>query len=167
MKTKYNFILIVLCFVMVDFTFGQTNRLVHFQGQLKTSDGQPFEGEVTLTFNFYKTLRSTTPFWSETHENVPVKNGEYEVLLGSQNPLRLSYKKYFLEVKAEGLDTGFVRTPISGPGYNWRLSYLFAAYTIVWMAIFLYLLSITRRQKRIINELEILTTASNKEPVEK
>ncbi len=136
--------------------FAQVPRLVHYQGVLKQSDGQPFDGQVDLHFNLYDRPRARVPIWSETHRNVTVTDGRYEVLLGSENPLALSFYEYVLEVRPEGFEGGARRVTIVGSGYTFRLWFLFAAYTVVWLAIFLYLLSISRRQRKIIAELEAL-----------
>lgn len=153
--TTLNTILAMIT-ILYTHSFAQGTRLIHYQGVLKSSDRIPFSGTTNLQFNLYKTPVSEQPIWSEVHKNVEVSDGNYEVLLGSQNPLRLSFYKYYLEVKAQDFETPTHRIAIAGPGYNWRLSFLFAAYTIVWVAIFVYLMSIARRQKKIIDELEIL-----------
>lgn len=143
----------------------QPERLVHYEGILNTEDGEPFTGSLDLVFKIYNTPRSETPLWTETHQNVQVTDGFYEVLLGSKNPLKLSFYEYYLEVGAEGMANPG-RTMIVGSGYNFRLWFLFAAYSIVWIAIFLFMLSISRRQKRIIAELEIIAQVQNREEQE-
>lgn len=137
-------------------TYAQGHHLIHYQGILKNNDGTPFNGNINLYFRLYTRPKSDQPIWSEVHKNIEISDGNYEVLLGSQNPIKLSFYKYYFEVKAEGLDTISPRIAIAGPGFNWRLSFLFAAYTIVWIAIFVYILSISHRQKKIIKELETL-----------
>ncbi|MFQ5825005.1 MAG: CcmD family protein [bacterium] len=153
--TPLNTILVIITILCTN-TFAQGTRLIHYQGVLKNSDGIPFSGTTNLQFNLYKTPVSEQPIWTEVHKNIEVSDGSYEVLLGSQKPLRLSFYNYYLEVKTPDFETPTHRIAIAGPGYNWRLSFLFAAYTIIWVAIFVYLLSISRRQKKIINELEML-----------
>jgi len=134
----------------------QVPRLVHYQGELKTADGSLFSGTTDITFHIYDRPVSDTPIWSEKHQNVKVEEGSYSVLLGSKNPLQLSYYEYYLETDAAGVDSKSDRKMIVGSGYNYRLWFLFAAYTIVWLALFLYVLSIARRQKKIISEMQSL-----------
>jgi CcmD family protein len=141
---------------MNEFSYAQSNRLIHYQGTLKNTDGTPFNGNTTLYFDLYTSPNSKRPIWSEEHKNVEISDGNYEVLLGGQTPIKIAYYKYYLEVKADGVDTDTPRIAITGPGFNWRLSFLFAAYTVVWVAIFVYLISVSRRQKKIISELETL-----------
>ena len=44
------------------------------------------------------------------------------------------------------------------------MSYLFAAFSIVWIVIFLYVLSISRRQRELAREVEMLSQMAQKEP---
>lgn len=151
---------IIFCVVVIQWNgvgFSQTARLVHYQGSLMQEDGTSFNGTSDLTFNLYSRIDSEEPIWSEEHKNVQVTDGSYDVLLGSRNPLKLSFYEYYLEVQAAGVNTESPRKMIVGSGYNYRLWFLFAAYTIVWVALFAYVISIARRQKRIIADLEMLS----------
>jgi len=44
------------------------------------------------------------------------------------------------------------------------MSYLFTAFSIVWIVIFLYVLSISRRQRELAREVETLRQMTQKEP---
>ena len=44
------------------------------------------------------------------------------------------------------------------------MSYLFAAFSIVWIVIFLYVLSVSRRQRELAREVERLRQMTHKEP---
>ncbi len=134
----------------------QVSRLVHYQGTISNDDGTAFNGTTDLQFSIFSSLKSETPLWSEVHQGVEISDGNYEVFLGSQKPLNLSYYEYFLEVKAVNVNSGNSRTMIVGSGYNFRLKFLFAAYTVVWVLISVYLYSISRRQQKLISELEAL-----------
>ncbi|MFQ5651878.1 MAG: CcmD family protein [bacterium] len=152
----------IICFSMSSLCgslFAQPARLVHYQGVLLDQDGNRFTGTTDLHFSIYDTFRSEKQMWSETHTNVTIQDGVYDVLLGSENPLKLSFIEYYLTVKAEGFESES-RTMIVGSGYTDRLWFLFSAYTIVWLAIFLYVLSIARRQRKIITDLELLSEAN-------
>lgn len=160
MKKYFLIAMVFMSFIWVQKSPAQVARLVHYQGAYQNSDGSPFNGNLNLKFSIYKSMRSEKAIWSETHINVEITDGKYEVLLGSVNPLKLSFYKYYLEVKPEGEETAAERVTIVGSGYNYRLNFLMAAYTIVWLAIFLYLLSISRRQKRIIADLETVAAVT-------
>ncbi|MCH7755488.1 CcmD family protein [candidate division KSB1 bacterium] len=147
----------ITIFLIIPFASqAQVPRLVHYQGTLNNSDDTSFTGTTDLKFTVFSSPKSEKPLWSEVHKNVEISDGSYEVFLGSQNPLNLSYYEYFLEVKAENVNSNSARTMIVGSGYNFRLKFLFAAYTVVWVAISVYLVSISRRQKKLIADLETL-----------
>lgn len=156
---KSSLILLAILMNMPVAMQAQVPRLVHYQGELNNEDGTPFEGLTDLHFSIFTSISGDKPIWSEIHKNVSIANGSYEVLLGSQNPLDLSFHEYFLDIKVAGSNSSDRRVKIVGSGYNFRLSFLFAAYTIVWVAIFGYLLSISRRQKKLIAELSVLSEA--------
>ena len=147
----------ITIFLIIPFASqAQVPRLVHYQGTLNNSDDTSFTGTTDLKFTVCSPRKSEKPLWSEVHKNVEISDGSYEVFLGSQNPLNLSYYEYFLEVKAENVNSNSARTMIVGSGYNFRLKFLFAAYTVVWVAISVYLVSISRRQKKLLFDLETL-----------
>ena len=156
---KKSIMFLVCLLLLAGSVSAQTARLVHYQGSLTGSAGAPFNGTTDLTIAIYNTPRSEDAVWTETHTAVQVTDGEYSLMLGGINPLKLSFYEYFVEVRASAGQPPEGRTMIVGSGYNYRLGFLFAAYTIVWLAIFFYVVSISRRQKKIISDLEILAEA--------
>lgn len=156
MKYKHRFVLTFLVLGLSFATaFSQPARLMQYDGTLNTADGTPFDGVTDINFSIYRTPMADVALWSESHDSVRVQNGDYSILLGSKTPLKLSFFEYYLEVEsAVGTQP---RIQITGPGYSFRISFLAMAYAIVWIAIFVYLMSITRRQKRVIAELQALT----------
>jgi CcmD family protein len=161
MKIRLAFLIFAISVAAGSAANAQVPRLVHYQGMMKNEDGTPFSGAADLVFSIYQRPMAETPLWSETHRNVAISDGKYEVLLGGEIPLNLSFYEYFLEVKSED---GALKTPrvaIAGSGFNYRINFLFAAYTIVWLALFIYLVSISRRQKRVIEELQAITSAKS------
>ena len=154
---KKNILFVITLLLIIPFSIeAQVPRLVHYQGTLNNRDDAAFTGTTDLEFSIFSSPKSEKPLWAEVHKNVKISDGNYEVFLGSQNPLNLSYYEYFLEVKAENVNSNNSRTMIVGSGYNFRLKFLFAAYTVVWVAISIYLFSISRRQKKLIADLETL-----------
>jgi hypothetical protein len=58
---------------------------VNYQGRLADAGGAPINGQVTLQFALYATDVDPNPLWGpETHPNVPVSDGLFSVILGSQ-----------------------------------------------------------------------------------
>ncbi len=161
MKLRLAFWIFTMCVALSSVVSAQVPRLVHYQGMLKNANAAPFTGVVDLVFSIYQRPQADTPLWSEIHRNVEISDGKYEVLLGGESPLNLSFYEYFLEVKSEDGSVKSPRIAIAGSGFNYRINFLFAAYTIVWVALFIYLLSISRRQKRVIAELQAMTAAQS------
>ena len=160
MKYKSHLILAFLTIALSGTTvFAQPARLMHYDGLLQSEDGTFFNGVTNISFSIFRTPRADAALWSESHDSVRVQDGAYSILLGSKAPLKLSFYEYYLEVEsAEGKQP---RVQITGPGYSFRVSSLAVAYAIVWIAIFAYLMSITRRQKKVIAELQSLAGSRN------
>jgi CcmD family protein len=156
MKTSMLILLLCLTLLPAASLQAQVARLVHYQGILQDSSGSRFDGVTDLIFSIYTSPKASSPGWTESHKNVAVRDGSYEVLLGSVNPLKLSFYEYYLEVRSSAGPGTQGRKVIVGSGYNFRMWFLFSAYSIIWLAIFAYLLSITRRQKEIITDLQLL-----------
>lgn len=61
------------------------------------------------------------------------------------------------------LDWGILQTP-PAPSPNKNLWFLFAAYFIVWLLIVGYLFSLSRRQKKLVQEIETLKQMQQEKP---
>jgi len=73
--------------------------VISYQGHLTDDQDQPIDGLVKLDFSIYPTIGDAV--WSETHIDVPVTNGLFNVLLGANTPLSASHfsdPERFLEV---------------------------------------------------------------------
>lgn len=64
----------------------QVPRTISYQGRLSDASGLPISGTRNITFSLYTTATGGSPIWTETHNNVPISNGLYNVMLGSVNP---------------------------------------------------------------------------------
>jgi len=65
--------------------------MMNYQGILKDSGGTPLTGQHDLTFTIYRydQVAGYQSIWTETHTNVQVTNGLFNVALGTQgSPLR-------------------------------------------------------------------------------
>lgn len=70
-------------------------QFMNFQGRLTSSDATPITTQVDLQFKIYEVGGGYTG-WSETWSAVkPDKNGVFNVLLGTINPLNLDFKKNY------------------------------------------------------------------------
>lgn len=154
---------LVVVIILPVLSRAQVARLVHYQGVLGDSDGNAVTDSVDLQFSIYHKITDTKPVWTETHKDVYVsEDGSYDVLLGSENPLKLSWYEYYLGVKKAGDEKEYGRKMIVGSGYNYRMSFLVAAYTIVWVVLFAYMFMISKKQKRIIAELQQVSALQDK-----
>jgi len=156
-KPQHAVLTLLVLLLSISAGYSQTARYYHFEGALSKKDNAPFSGTVDLEFKIYKTPRAEQAEWRETHRAVAVENGKFSVMLGSHTPLKLSFYEYYLDFTVSPED---VVTPprrmIVGSGYNYRLWFLFAAYTIVWLAIFCYVLILGKKQRKISTELNAL-----------
>ncbi len=58
--------------------------LMNYQGVLTDLDGTPLNGNYELTFEIFSDPSpATDPLWAETHQNVDVVNGLFNVILGT------------------------------------------------------------------------------------
>ena len=91
----------LLFLALAAITAWATPNLVSYQGKLE-EDGEPFSGEVSMTFSLYESENAGTPFWNET-QNVTVVDGIFNVLLGSVNELpSLPLDECWLGVTVDG-----------------------------------------------------------------
>ena len=82
-----------------------TPGLINFQGLLLDSGGQPVNGDVDLVFTLYSALTTGSPLWSESHDDVAVQDGVYDVALGSTTPITpavLETGSVYLEIAVDG-----------------------------------------------------------------
>jgi hypothetical protein len=68
----------------------QIPRLISYQGYLTDANGSPITGTRTLTFALYTAPSGpASPVWLETHQNVAITNGTFEIYLGINTTLSL------------------------------------------------------------------------------
>ncbi len=61
------------------------SRTLSYQAILRDDGGQLVDGEYDLTFTIYERPHSVyVVIWEETHADVEVENGVFDVILGSQ-----------------------------------------------------------------------------------
>ena len=58
-----------------------------YQGTLRLANGALPTGPFTITLNIYNTVTGGTPLHSETFANVPVRNGNFSVVVGDATPI--------------------------------------------------------------------------------
>src|ERR1035437_9410099 len=79
-------------------------EMINFQGKLTDSAGKAITSAVPMVFNLYTTAISPTVVWHETQNVTPDALGIYSVLLGTVNPLNISFANAYWLGVAVGAD---------------------------------------------------------------
>ena len=114
----------ILFFVLGTITFclAEIPQLIHYQGWLNDSDGQPLNETVSILFKIYDSEAGDTELWTETH-SVTVNDGLFSILLGSVTPIPHSLfneDERYLALKI-GEDSEMTpRTRLVSVGYSFR-----------------------------------------------
>ncbi len=101
MKLSTTVILILVgILVMCTFLYAQVPQKISYQGLLSTSSGVPFQdGKYVIRFDIYNLPDGGTLRFSETHDSVIVKDGTFNVILGSISMLNISFNEpLFVEI---------------------------------------------------------------------
>jgi len=94
---------------------------IAYQGRLTDTSGVPREGSFAITFRIYDAEAAGTMLWEETHPNVTVSGGIFDILLGSITPLDLSFDaQYYLAIQVGGDPEMIPRQIIASSGYAYR-----------------------------------------------
>ena len=104
-----NLIVITLLLLITQLPQAQIPQTMSFQGVLTDANGQKVaDNDYTLTFKLYDVETGGTVLWQET-QTVPVSEGIFNVILGSNTPLNLTFhKQYWLGVT---IDSGSELAP--------------------------------------------------------
>ncbi len=105
---RATFLWSLLAILLQGMIWGQIPETISYQGVLRDDTGNAVaEGDYELHFNLYDGEAGGSPLWSETFSSVNVTGGVFHVILGSINPLSLSFdRQYWLGVTVGG-DTEF------------------------------------------------------------
>ncbi len=97
-------------------------HLINYQGMLTDNSGSPLTDTVDITFIIYDDPGPTggNIKWDETQYDVPVINGLFNVILGSENPINLDFSQdYWLDITVEGEHMP-ARLRFTSVGYAYR-----------------------------------------------
>ncbi len=76
---------------------------INYQGHVTDDQGTPLTGSYQFIFRIFDLETGGLPLWMESHENVAVRSGLFNVILGAIFPLNLDFDEtYWLEIKFEG-----------------------------------------------------------------
>lgn len=95
--------LILCALLLAPAASGEVPSLVSLSGRLTDTSGSPVAGPVSLAFALYNHSTEGALLWSETHGSVGLSNGVFSVLLGSVEPLNLSFNEsYWVAITVNG-----------------------------------------------------------------
>lgn len=77
----------LIVFLFINTLQAQIPHLLNYQGKLTNSEGAAISGTFRMVFSIYSDSAGATSIWDET-QNITVKNGIFNVLLGSVEPLK-------------------------------------------------------------------------------
>ncbi|MDP2922006.1 MAG: hypothetical protein Q8O12_06565 [Candidatus Omnitrophota bacterium] len=92
----------ILCLTAL--VYAAVPRVINYQGRLTDKDDNPLAGNFLVTFRFYDAEKEGQPLWEESHI-LSVKNGMFNVLMGSVKPLEMDFNKDLwlgMEVATDG-----------------------------------------------------------------
>lgn len=92
----------ILC--LTAFVYAAIPRVINYQGRLTDKDDNPLTGNFLVTFRFYDTEKEGQSIWEEGHI-LNIKNGMFNVLMGSVKPLEIDFNKDLwlgMEVASDG-----------------------------------------------------------------
>ena len=98
--------------------------IIHYQAKLINKDGSLLTENHTFQFEIYENQYGGNALWTEIY-SIEVEDGYINVLLGSMNPINLSFKRYrsaWLEITIDNNDY-YPRTKLTSVPYSYYSSY--------------------------------------------
>lgn len=84
-------------------TNAEVPNLIQYQGKLTTTDGVGYNGDYDFVFRLFEVESGGIARWGEFHYDVPVTNGLFSVMLGSNSPINIPFdREYWLEIQVAG-----------------------------------------------------------------
>ncbi|MCX6832433.1 MAG: hypothetical protein NT028_09950 [candidate division Zixibacteria bacterium] len=103
-------------------TLGAVPQSISYQGQLSSAGGGPVNDTVDLVFSICPDSLCDRPLWTESHSSVIVKDGLFDVLLGSITPIPPSVflgSVRWLSISKDGVAASRALRMVSAP-YAYR-----------------------------------------------
>ncbi len=100
---KAGILLILAILWGTNFASAEIPHQINYQGHLSDETGEWLNGFFDFVFAVYNASEEGDLLWSESHEEIAVEEGLFNVILGTQAPLDLAFDApYWLQVEAEG-----------------------------------------------------------------
>ncbi len=103
-KFRITLFIIIGILCLTALTYAAIPRIINYQGRLTDKDDNPLTGNFLVTFRFYDVEKEGQPVWEEGHI-LNIKNGMFNVLMGSMKPLEIDFNKDLwlsMEVASDG-----------------------------------------------------------------
>lgn len=117
-------LLILLLVPLGQSAMADVPQLISFQGVLTDDMGKVFDTTLPVTFTIYYDEIGDLSLWSETHPEIVVRNGLFDVLLGSVEPLADSVfndTSLWLGIQAGTEAEMFQRTSFTSVPFSYRV----------------------------------------------
>jgi hypothetical protein len=107
---------------------------MNYQGYVTDKSGVAYNGNQHMSFRIYTVPTGGTEIWSETQNQVVVKNGTFNTVIGQSKPLTLPYRgSYFLELRVfNGTTWDTMPNRIS---FNNAAGYSFVPYRVIYPSV--------------------------------
>lgn len=130
MKRLFFFMLCMLCLSSLSLFSQNISSTMSYQGKLSTINGSPLNATVSVQFSIYSQSAGGAALWNETHPQVTVIEGIFNVLLGSATPFPeglFGNPSLFLGIRVAADGEMTPRSPISSVPFaqassSWKLS---------------------------------------------
>jgi hypothetical protein len=103
-KFRITFFIVIGILCLTAIAYAAIPRVINYQGRITDKDDNPLTGNFLVTFRFYDAETLGQPIWDEGHI-LNVKNGMFNVLMGSVKPLEIDFNKDLwlgMEVASDG-----------------------------------------------------------------
>ena len=103
-KFRMGIFIIIGILCLTALTYAAIPRVINYQGRLTDKNDNPLTGNFLVTFRFYDADKAGQAIWEEGHI-LNIKNGMFNVLMGSVKPLEIDFNKDLwlgMEVSSDG-----------------------------------------------------------------
>lgn len=122
-KLKREIILLLIILMTMSVLGESIPRTIAYQGKITNDEGVGVNDTLPVVFHLFSTSTGGTALWTETHPDVPIVKGLFDVRLGSLTPLNLPFDNaYYLQLTVDG-HVMLPRIPFGMSPYSFRAIY--------------------------------------------
>lgn len=121
MKTKLILLALLMALALTFAGYADIPHVINFQGKATDINGASLNGTYNLTFKIYDHGTAGNLEWQETHQNLTITNGIFQVLLGSVTALNLPFDEdYWITIAVNTDGEMTPRTRLASVGYAYK-----------------------------------------------